>query len=237
VTPEEVYVRDATRMKMRVLRGLEESGRSGCREYREISALKFQTLDQRSPYEVRVLGRTFLSVLVNCVCGAANPRCPTCTDARVPLARVRVEGCDVVSICDLERRWVHSPRALGYWFPIVEALRQLLEGRCCPDDCEGRYVDRLGEAKRAQVRVREADVLRGEAVSALRMVRPPEDVPVLRQVFEALGDQFIDIRQSASEAASAGSTTTADDRARAEELARQVAELTKKVEALEARLP
>ena len=144
-TPEEVYVRDAARLKTRVLRGLEDSGRSGCREYREISALKFKTLDQRSPYEVRVLGRTFLSVLVNCVCGAANPRCPTCTDARVPLARVRVEGCDVVSICDLERRWVHSPRALAYWFPIVEELRQLLEGRCCPDDCEGRYSDRLEE--------------------------------------------------------------------------------------------
>lgn len=237
VTPDEVYVRDATRMKMRVLRGLEESGRSGCREYREISALKFQTLDQRSPYEVRVLGRTFLSVLVNCVCGAANPRCPTCTDARVPLARVRVEGCDVVSICDLERRWVHSPRALGYWFPIVEALRQLLEGRCCPDDCEGRHVDRLGEAKAAQVRVREADLLKGQAFSALRMVQPPEDVPVLRQVFEALGDQFIDVRQSAAAATAVRATGTAGDAAGVVELEKKLAELTKKVQDLEARLP
>jgi hypothetical protein len=234
-SPEEVYVRDAARLKMRVLRGLEDSGRSGCREYRELSALKFKTLDKRSPYEVRVLGRTFLSVLVNCVCGAANPRCPTCTDARVPLARVRVEGCDVVSICDLERRWVHSPRALAYWFPIVEALRQLLEDRCCPDDCEGHYTDRLVERKQARVRMREADRLRVQASSALQMVKPAEDVPVLRQVFEALGDQFVD-RDSSASAATASPAGTAGTASTAE-LEKQIAELTKRLEKVERTQP
>ncbi len=209
---EETYVREAPRMQSRVLRELADSGRSGCREYREVAALKFASLDENAPREVRVLGRNFVSVLVRCVCAAANPPCPTCTDDRVPLARLRVEGCDVTSVCDLERRWVHSPRALAYWFPVVEALRGLLERRCCPDDCDERSpYDRLRKPESSspydaasrsavaadgsvasRVREREVDLLRDEAVSALRRVRPIEDVPELREVLEALGDQFLD---------------------------------------------
>ena len=208
---EETYVREAARMKSRVLHELADSGRSGCQEYREVAALRFAALDENAPREVRVLGRNFVSVLVSCVCAAANPPCPTCADERVPLARVRVDGCDVTSVCDLERRWVHSPRALAYWFPVVEALQGLLERRCCPDDCDGRSpYDRLRKPEGAtpydaasrssatadgsvasRVREREVDLLRVQAVSALSRVESPEDT-VLREVLEALGDQFLD---------------------------------------------
>ena len=42
-----------------------------------------------------------------------------------------MDGCDVVDVCELDRHWVLSPRALGYWIPVVDELRQLLERMCC----------------------------------------------------------------------------------------------------------
>lgn len=245
---EEIYVRDATRMRSRVLRELADSGRAGCEEFRAVSALRFSALDANAPREVRVLGRTFVSVLVRCVCAAANPRCPTCTDARIPLARVRVEGCDVISVCALERHWVHSPRALAYWFPVIEALREVLEQRCCPDDCDDRYAYRgaeyagrpavarsarasdaaaaalAGGAATGHVREREVDVLREQAFSALRLVRPLEDVPVLREVLTALGEEFLDRSPPSVQPG-----TDADD-PRVAVLEKQVAELAKRLE-------
>lgn len=231
---EEVYRQDALRLKSRVLRQLVDSGRAGCQEYRAVAALRFATLDENSPREVSVLGRTFVSVLVGCVCAAANPLCPSCTDTRIPLARVRVEGCDVVSVCDLERRWVHSPRALAYWFPVVEVLRELLDKRCCDDDCdpgEGKPVQLKG-----RTRTREAAVLRTQAKNALRMVRPPEDVPVIREVLEALGDQFIDSPAARQQPPPVQPPPAAED-PRVAVLEKQVAELSKRLEDLAGRIP
>ncbi|MGO4362952.1 hypothetical protein [Terrabacter sp. RAF57] len=177
---EEAYVRDATMLRSRVLRGLVDSGRAGCREYRDVSGLKLDRLDERSPAEARVLGRVFLSLFARCPCSAANPPCPTCTDVLVPIARVRVEGCDVVSVCDLERHWVHSPRALAYWFPVVEVVREVLESRCCPEE---RYEKKV-------IREREIDVLRDRAMASAKLVRPPEESEELAAIMKALGDEF-----------------------------------------------
>lgn len=177
---EEAYVRDATRLRSRVLRGLEDAGRAGCREYRDVAGLKLGRLDEGAPGEARILGRNFLALFARCLCSAANPPCPTCTDVLVPIARVRVDGCDVVSVCDLERHWVHSGRALAYWFPVVEAVREVLESRCCP---EPSYEKKI-------IREREIDVLRDRALVSAMLVRPPEEVPVLKDLMTALGDEF-----------------------------------------------
>jgi hypothetical protein len=179
---EEAYVRDSTRLRSRVLQGLVASGRSGCREYRDVAGLKLDRLDERAPAEAKVLGRSFLSLFARCLCSAVNPPCPTCTDALVPIARVRVDGCDVVGVCALERHWVNSPRALAYWFPVVEAVREILESRCCREE---KYQQRV-------VRERELDVLRDHALTVARLVRPPEEVPVLRDIMTALGDEFVE---------------------------------------------
>ena len=69
------------------------------------------------------------------------------------------------------------------------------------------------------------------------MVKPAEDVPELRQVFEALGDQFVDVRSSAAAATAVAGTSPAADDARVAALEKQLAEMTKKLEDLEARLP
>jgi hypothetical protein len=180
---EEAYVRDATRLRSRVLHGLVASGRSGCREYRDVAGLKLDRLDERAAAEAKVLGRSFLTLFARCLCSAVNPPCPTCTDALVPIARVRVDGCDVVEVCALERHWVHSPRALAYWFPVVEAVRETLECRCCGEErCE----------KKGVVRAREVDVMKDQALMAARLLRPPEEIPVLRDIMTALGDEIVE---------------------------------------------
>ena len=227
---EETYIRDAKLMKSRVLRKLADSGRAGCQEYRAVSALKFAALDKYAASEVHLLGRIFVSAVVRCVCDAANPLCPSCTDGRIALARLQVDGCDVVSVCALERRWVNSPRALAYWFPVVEALRRLLEKRCCPDECDdSRYDIRDSAARRQQVREREVDVLRNQAVEALRLVRPPEEVDELREVLVALGDEFLESPQP--------SLSRADEEARVAALEKQVAELSRRLQDLTGNRP
>ena len=72
-------------------------------------------------------------LLTECACGAMNPPCPCCTDPAVALAAVKVDGCEVVEICALERRWVAGPRALSYWMPMLEQARARMARLCCGD--------------------------------------------------------------------------------------------------------
>jgi hypothetical protein len=184
----QVYAREAAMIRNDVLRGFVDLGRSGCAEYRRVAGLKLDVLDAKSYGEVSYLARSYISILTHCLCKHANPPCGTCTDPRVPIARVRVDRCEVVEVCALERHWINSPRNLAYWFPVVEALRALLERRCCPDDECGERP----QAQRQIVREREVNLLRDQAAQGLFMVRPPEEVPMLRRLMETLGDQFVE---------------------------------------------
>ena len=69
---------------------------------------------------------SYLRLISGCLCDLVNPPCPTCTELRVPLARVRIEDCEVTDVCSLVRQWVLAPRTLDYWLPIVEVARDLL---------------------------------------------------------------------------------------------------------------
>lgn len=189
------WLREGPRLQARVLHGLEQSRRRGCRDYADVAGLRFDRFDASAEKSATVLARVYLSLIARCLCNAANPPCPTCTDAQVPIARVDVNGCDVVGICTLERRWVHSPRALAYWFPVVEAVRELLEERCCPSD-------RAYEQKRTVVR--ELDKLQLRAVESAMVMRPTEDRPEMRNLMTTLGDQFV-TRLGGSGVASAAS--------------------------------
>jgi hypothetical protein len=129
---ERIFVSGAERTRGALLKTLDRRGLKSCDEYRTISRLRLDRLSTSSRESSLRLARSFLDTLLDCVCGAFNPPCPTCTDNAVALAKVRVDGCDVTHVCALERQWVLSPRALGYWFPVVELGRTILELLCCP---------------------------------------------------------------------------------------------------------
>ena len=75
-------------------------------------------------------------LLLECFCDNINPPCPACTDLGVLLACLEVRDCEVVRICNLERKFVLTPVALRYWFPILCQIGQAIEEQCCPAvDC------------------------------------------------------------------------------------------------------
>jgi hypothetical protein len=69
-----------------------------------------------------------------CICAALNPPCPPCDDPAVLLACLRIEDCEVVDICNLERTFVLTPVALRYWMPFLRSIGDLLERACCPEN-------------------------------------------------------------------------------------------------------
>lgn len=79
------------------------------------------------------LVRILLEYLIDCVCLALNPPCGTCEDSALLLACLELDGCDVVDICNMSRRFVLSPAAMRYWLP-VSLLGDLLKRFCCDVD-------------------------------------------------------------------------------------------------------
>lgn len=124
----------AAQARSALLGRIADAGRSGCEEYRAATDLDLDRLDARSLSRASWLAKQLLRVLGSCLCDEVNPPCPACADLRVPLAKVRIDGCDVIDVCDLDRDWVVSPRAFAYWLPIVQVLRQFLLARCCSDE-------------------------------------------------------------------------------------------------------
>jgi hypothetical protein len=171
---ERVFVRDAEELRASLYKTFEETGRGNCRERRELERLSFHRLDANAGKAIYKLGDAFWSVLVGCVCDNFNPPCSQCTDTRVPLAHVQIEGCEVVDVCDLTRQWVLAPRTLNYWLPIAEELGRLLLARCC---------DRREYRPRAKS---ELDSLRDHAVQALLLARSPLEDPQFVRLREVL---------------------------------------------------
>ncbi|HEY6176597.1 MAG TPA: hypothetical protein VIX73_19210, partial [Kofleriaceae bacterium] len=79
-----------------------------------------------------------LEVLVRyireCICSAVNPPCPPCDDPAVLLACLRVEGCEVRDICNLERSFVLTSVAFRYWIPFLRSFGNIIERFCCPEN-------------------------------------------------------------------------------------------------------
>jgi hypothetical protein len=177
---QDTYSSDAERIRTRVLHDLDQRGRGGCTEHRTVASLKFDRLDTSSFTTAEILGRYFVAGLAGCVCDAFNPPCPACADPRVPLARVRIEGCEVVDVCELERHWVLSPRALSYWLPVVDLLQRLLALRCCVRKPDNVPAPPPGSGE-------EIEMLRQAGTQALSLVRSPVDAPELRELMAILG--------------------------------------------------
>ncbi len=118
-----------------------EAPRTHCDLLREIDALLLPSPSgagelHRSDVEsflraVERLTASLLRYFQDCFCAALNPQCTPCDDPAVLLACLRVDGCDVIDICNLGRRWVLSAANLRYWLGPLRIVSRLLEWACC----------------------------------------------------------------------------------------------------------
>ena len=213
---EREFIAGALAMRGKLLKTLDQRGQKTCDEYRRIARLRFDRLTSTSKGDSLILARSYLETFLDCVCGAFNPPCPTCTDDAVALARVSVDGCDVTHVCALERQWVLSPRALGYWFPVVEILRRALEVLCCPQRVDDD-VDRDPAVIVHQQRQELAQLGEGAALTLRGAIGArPEMTPLL----DAIGRRPPDLIRAAPAAVTGASV--ADLEARIDELKQQL---------------
>ena len=80
---------------------------------------------------IDALVRALLRYLLDCICSALLPSCPTCEDPAVKLACLEVKDCKVDNICNLERTFLITGPNLRYWLPFLHWLGQALEKICC----------------------------------------------------------------------------------------------------------
>jgi hypothetical protein len=72
-----------------------------------------------------------LRIVLDCICLAITPPCPSCDDPAVLIACLDVEDCKVVSVCNTSRKFVLTGHAMRYWLPPLGWLGDLLEVACC----------------------------------------------------------------------------------------------------------
>jgi hypothetical protein len=81
---------------------------------------------------VEELAELLLRYARSCICSALNPVCQPCEDPSVLLACLWVEDCEVLTICNLERKFVLNGVSLRYWLPLIDVLGERVEKLCCP---------------------------------------------------------------------------------------------------------
>lgn len=140
----EAMRRDAVLLKAWLLSRLEQAGtRTRCDLYDRVKAVhldrdqadQFQSLEEARAEADRWLDlvRVLLEYFIDCACLALNPPCGACDDTAVLLACVELDGCNVVDICNMSRRFVLSPKAMRYWLP-VSLVGDLVKRFCCDLD-------------------------------------------------------------------------------------------------------
>jgi hypothetical protein len=200
---ERAFVVGAEQIRNRILRDLRAGHQTTCDEYRTVASMRFDRLTSDSKQDAVTLGQAYLRSVHACACSALHPPCQTCTDDAVALAKVRVDGCDVIEVCALERRWVLSPRALAYWFPVVERMRPMLEQACCGPLSGGEGESASGDVVPAALRELRVS---GERAGAAFVGAPPE----LRRLLATVAGQ--DAAATQSEPGPRGRTASARGR-------------------------
>ena len=161
---------------------MDRRGKGNCEERDRVSKMRLDRLDKYARTNIITLVRIYLRLISGCLCDLVNPPCPTCTELRVPLARVRIEDCRVTDVCSLVRQWVLAPRTLNYWLPFAELARDLLLQRCCGDvDWESARPTTEDEKMKISL----------QAERMMAMVRSPRDAPVFRDVVRFLDEQAV----------------------------------------------
>jgi hypothetical protein len=87
---------------------------------------------QRFADAVKELEDAFQRYVLSCVCSAINPVCQPCDDPAVLLACLQVEGCDVIRVCSMDRKFVLTWPTMRYWLPVITEMGEALERLCCP---------------------------------------------------------------------------------------------------------
>jgi hypothetical protein len=118
-----------------LLRKIDECPPTGeCCLEAEINAIQIPTGEQITEETYRAivkLARAFIRYLLDCICAALLPPCPTCEDPAVKLACVQIDDCNVCQICNLERTFLLTEHNLRYWIPLLHAFGEALERLCC----------------------------------------------------------------------------------------------------------
>ena len=106
---------------------------SHCRATAELNRLTVPSDDDAALLSAaKAVVAAVQQIVVECMCGAVNPPCPSCEDSAVTLAVITVEGCEVVEVCSSVRRHALTGSALRYWLPL-EILYDQIEDMCCGD--------------------------------------------------------------------------------------------------------
>ena len=123
------------RFKAWLLRKIDECPPTGqCCLEAEVNAIQLPSGEEAPEAGYRALeklSRAFIRYLLDCICAALLPPCPTCEDPAVKLACVQIDDCDVCEICNLERTFLLTEPNLRYWIPLLHAFGQGLERLCC----------------------------------------------------------------------------------------------------------
>jgi hypothetical protein len=100
----------------------------------EVSSIVVPTNDRVSEATVvatDALVRALLRYLLDCICSALIPPCPTCEETSVKLACLEVKKCKVDNICNLERTFLLTGPTMRYWLPFLGWFGRVLELICC----------------------------------------------------------------------------------------------------------
>ena len=118
-----------------LLRKIDECPPTGqCCLEAEINAIQIPTgeeITEETYRAVEKLVRAFIRYLLDCICSALLPPCPTCEDPAVKLACVQIDDCNVCQICNLERTFLLTEHNLRYWIPLLHGFGEALERLCC----------------------------------------------------------------------------------------------------------
>ena len=122
-------------VKAWLLRKIDECPPTGqCCLEAEIMAIQVPTgeeINDETYRAIEKLARAFIRYLLDCICGALLPPCPSCEDPAVKLACVQIDDCNVCQICNLERTFLLTEHNLRYWIPLLHTFGEALERLCC----------------------------------------------------------------------------------------------------------
>ena len=105
-----------------------------CGLIKEVSAVVIPESDSISDATVSAIDtlvRVFIRYLLDCICTALIPPCPSCDDPAVKLACLEVKDCEVDNICNMERTFLLTEHNLRYWLPFLHGFGETLEKLCC----------------------------------------------------------------------------------------------------------